>query len=442
MPFLHWQPTPRFGADTTPSYSMTLFGNSSANQASEVVSDSKKNFYVLYYDGTEYVVVRFLNDATVDRLIGLGSGSLGSSQSNNLWIDNADFLYAIIGNYVYKINPSGFLDWQYSIIGTTGTSFNSVVTDSSYNVYLVGRDRNTSNRDLLCVVKLNNSGTFQWSRTLQFSSYDGQYWGSCVDSADNIYAVGNVDSQYSIISKYNSSGTLQWQRYLGDSLTLFNDIISDSSDNVYVVGRCNTSTRGQDLLIVKYNSSGTLQWQKTFGYTGQTYQDVAYDISIDSSNNIYATAISRFGGTGGVPVQDTLFIIKLNDAGTVQWRRILNPPGDAVTNTPDDVGIEQGIWIDVGDDMLICLTITQPGNIGSNKDAFVARLPSNGDKTGTYTINGYNYSYSSTTAYTEETSTLTDSSSTGTDSTLTLTVSSSTNTISTKTITSYNVIIP
>ena len=60
--------------------------------------------------------------------------------------------------------------------------------------------------------------------------------------------------------KFNSSGAKQWTKQLGTfNSEMGNDITSDSSGNVYVIGGiggggldCNPRAGGQDIFLVKY----------------------------------------------------------------------------------------------------------------------------------------------------------------------------------------------
>ena len=63
-----------------------------------------------------------------------------------------------------------------------------------------------------------------------------------------------------------------WTKQLGSSSRDYaNDVVTDSSGNVYVTGTTyggldgNTSAGNADLFVVKYNSSGTKQWTNQLG---------------------------------------------------------------------------------------------------------------------------------------------------------------------------------
>jgi hypothetical protein len=181
-------------------------------------------------------------------------------------------------------------------------------------------------------VKYNSSGTKQWTKQLGSSGYDTGS-GVTVDSSDNIYVTGttsggldgntNSGDQDIFLVKYNSSGTKQWTKQLGTSATdIGNGVTVDSSDNIYVTGSTgggldgNTNSGWRDIFLVKYNSSGTKQWTKQLGTSGI---DWGYEVTVDSSNNIYVTG-STGGGLDGNTSSggNDLILVKYNSSGVKQ----------------------------------------------------------------------------------------------------------------------------
>ena len=66
-----------------------------------------------------------------------------------------------------------------------------------------------------------------------------------------------------MLAKYDSSGTREWKKPLGSTLTDFAwDVTVDSTDNIYVTGFSensfaqNTSWQDDDILLMKFNTDG------------------------------------------------------------------------------------------------------------------------------------------------------------------------------------------
>ena len=129
-----------------------------------------------------------------------------------------------------------------------------------------------------CAKKDGSSGTATsfWSEQIGTSSYD-YGTGVTLYSSDNINVSGqsnggldgNINSWSDdiFLVKYNSSGTKQWTKQLGSSSSDFAwDVTVDSSDNIYVTGFTNGSLEENfnqgsyyDIFLVKYNSDGVKQ---------------------------------------------------------------------------------------------------------------------------------------------------------------------------------------
>jgi uncharacterized delta-60 repeat protein len=368
--------------DTTSTDNTTWtkqLGTSSWDEGNGVTTDSSGNIYVTGYtngdlDGNissgddDIFLVKYDSSGTKQwtKQLGTSSGDRGNGvttdSSGNVYVTGQTY-GGLDGNtssgssdiFLVKYNSSGTKQWTKQL----GTSPNDlgydVTTDSSGNIYVTGTtwgglDGNTISgygSDMF-LVKYNSSGTKQWTKQLGTGTSDPNVGGNGVttDSSDNIYVTGatngdldgNISSGESdiFLVKYNSSGTKQWTKQLGTSEKDYgNGVTTDPSDNIYVTGWTlegldgNThSGYGYDIFLVKYNSSGTKQWTKQLGTSsgdlGTSSGDVGYDVTTDSSGNIYVTGSTRGGLDGNTSSGSIdIFLVKYNSSGTKQWTKQL-----------------------------------------------------------------------------------------------------------------------
>ena len=143
------------------------------------------------------------------------------------------------------------------------------------------------------------------------------------------------------------SQTFDWVKSFGNAQTdmSFSTAI-DASGNVYMGGffyqtvdfdpdpsvtENKTSFGAKDMFLSKFDASGSLLWVKQFG--GSKNEEIRA-LSVDANNNLIVTGY--FEGTcdfdpgtgidnhtaGGV---DNTFIMKLNSAGVIQWKKFFTP---------------------------------------------------------------------------------------------------------------------
>ena len=179
----------------------------------------------------------------------------------------------------------------------------------------------------------SDTSTSFWPKQIGTSSND-YGTGVTVEFSDNIHVSGqsnggldgNINSLNDgiFLVKYNSSGNKLWTKQLGNSDTdIGMGVIVDSSDNIYVTGIAsggldrNTSSGGEDIVLMKYNSSGIKQWRKQLGSSSS---DFAWDVTVDSSDNIYVTGFIN-GSLDGQFNQESnydIFLVKYNSDGVKQ----------------------------------------------------------------------------------------------------------------------------
>jgi hypothetical protein len=334
------------------------------------------------------------------------SSSNGAFDFQDLVGDSSNNIYAIggAGGYfvVVKYNTSGTVQWQNTMFNSSNAYAVGGCVDASNNPVAVGYYYDGGPNFAGVLVKYNSSGTVQWLEKSNSgsSTYKNLFYKVASDSSSNLYvagqsgASGNSTSPY--LLKFNSSGTLQWQLYVPNSsgnADSFNGVATDSS-YVYACGSINATTTTSKGFLVKYDTSGNVQWQRTLssGSVGIVYSQIV----LDSSSNIYVIGTSGSGATTLGQSQGSIVIVKYNSSGTLQWQRTL-VSGTSYFNTVGGVGKVGSPAISVnsaGTGLFIYGADLFDGQ------HFFSVLPTDGSKTGTYTVGSKSFVYASS-SYTD-----------------------------------------
>jgi hypothetical protein len=243
---------------------------------------------------------------------------------------------------------SGSITFKKIYRGGSGTRWGEAgAIDSNDNIYVASDNS---------INQINTSGTVLYTKSA--TNFYKTFAMTC-DSNDNLLVLNNFSGLD--VLKLNSSGTKQWYKsFISGSTSDDNarGIVTGPSDEVFAVGWNNDGAQ-----IVKLNSSGTLQWQRRYGGNQARF----YSVACDSQGNVYAS--------GYTPITGQLYaaqIVKWNSSGTLQWQRYLSGGSGTV-----DIGY--AMEIDANDDLVIA--------VDNGGDGIVARIPTDGTGTGTYSGN-------------------------------------------------------
>ncbi|MEE9378364.1 MAG: hypothetical protein V3V33_10050 [Candidatus Lokiarchaeia archaeon] len=140
-----------------------------------------------------------------------------------------------------------------------------------------------------------------------------------IDSSNNIYLVGRIDttgtSNYNIVLiKCDSQGVEQWVKiWDGGASDEGISILIDNTNEIYVVGMTTSyADPDGDMVIIKYDSDGNQQWNFTWG---GTELDMARVIVKDSLNNYYIAGETR----SFADVDGDAILVKFNRNWIEQW---------------------------------------------------------------------------------------------------------------------------
>ena len=214
--------------------------------------------------------------------------------------------------YLLKYDSTGEIIWERLWGGTGYDSFDALIINDT-EIYIAA-----TRSGIIHLVKYNTSGVLLWSSA---GGYGSAY---CIgmDSEGNIYVGGNRDvggsDEYQFyLVKFNNTGFVEWSKTWGTSrdYEACNGIAIDSSDNVYIVGNSRPWSNADTFIYsAKINSTGNIKWEH---FWGGIILDYGYGIGIDKFDNIFIV-----GGTGTYAVESrAIVLIKYNDNGDELWYR-------------------------------------------------------------------------------------------------------------------------
>ncbi len=290
-------------------------GGSGPDLVEEITVDEAGNVYIIGYF-----------EDSVDFDPGAGVESFVSNGGTDIFIE--------------KFDTDGNFEWVRRIGGTLADEGESVSLDEDGNVFICGGYEGTvdfnpgpgvveftaAGDEDIFITKLDNDGTFLWSRNIGGISTDRAkdihidssgsalitgIFADTVDfdnGLDEFELVSAGGSNDIFIMKLSNDGDFTWaNRSGGTSFDIPFSIVTDTSGNIYTTGSFQESADfdpdsvetfdlisagSTDIFIQKLDGDGDLLWASQFGGTGF---DQGLGITVDSAGNAYATG--RFSET-------------------------------------------------------------------------------------------------------------------------------------------------
>lgn len=336
------------------------------------------------------------------------------------------------GVFVVKLTSTGSFVWSRIVDGSSSAR---VKIDDGGNVVVTGSY--SSARDVLAgatvmytlpagvgssvyVIKLTNAGSFVWARTIDGSSTD-QARGIATDSEGSVLVTGQIQQSSTatvkdgttvlhtlptvltgaFVVKLTSAGSFAWARVVdGTGSDRGTDIATDTDGNVFATGSYATSANIKDgttvihtlptvddtgLYVVKLTSAGSFVWARVIDgiYHNSECITIDYQGNVVVSGEYYGAAEVKDGATvlhtlPTISSTTIAFVIKLTNAGSFTWARIIGGGGDKFGNsvTTDFQGnvILSGYYsstAEIRDGNTVLYTL--PASVG-NASAFVVAL--------------------------------------------------------------------
>ena len=296
------------------------------------------------------------------------------------WIDQSPLTL----NYSTSVKQ----EWAVRYNGTDSLNDGATALDLMGNIYITGATYSATTGYDMLTVKYDSSGAQKWAVTYRGNSggYNDIARAITVDSSGYVYITGqSFTSDYPQIStiSYTSNGILRWaQRYqpLNCDGGSGYCITHDHSGNIIVGGISLCSDGGEVFAILKYNINGNLLWSANYTGPASIPIDSLKSITIDDSNNVYASGYSK-----GVGTNFDMVTVKYNSSGTQQWV-------DRYNNA--DNGNDYAFSNSFNKDGNIIVTGYSHRNSGNDEMVTINYSPSGTRNwTSTYNMDAHDYAY-------------------------------------------------
>ncbi len=230
--------------------------------------------------------------------------------------------------YLVKLSSSGLIQWTKTIGGTEVDIARSIIQSTDGGYVIAGDSYNigTATADFQ-ILKTDAAGTIQWIRTINRAAYD--YATSIVQTSDGGYAIGGMSATGGVFSgdmfnvKLNSSGTHQWSKTYGGSHDEVTYCIIKTTDGGLAFAGYSNSFGPYNLFnFIKTDSLGNIQWNRLIGETGTGSH--IYSIMQTSDGGYVLAGEITLTGSGNYE----MYVVKLNNTGTIQWTRYIGGSGN------------------------------------------------------------------------------------------------------------------
>lgn len=146
-----------------------------------------------------------------------------------------------------------------------------------------------------------------------------------VDTPNSNLSIGGVITETATITDSITGALNYWITSIVDTTTSTApirtyDITLDSSGNVYITGLGDTSSIANAVLLVKYNNFGVLQWQRMLEIPSIT--EIGRGVTVDASGNIYIAATYDDSSTTSSRVG---VLVKYDSSGNLLFQSTYQP---------------------------------------------------------------------------------------------------------------------
>ena len=311
----------------------------------------------------------------------------GNHGAEDLWVVKLSPLGTIIWQHTYG---GSYGEYGAQIQQTADGGFVLYCNTNSSDGDVVGFHPGTTEEDCW-VIKIDAAGLLVWSRAVGGSGHDNA--GRLIQTADGGFLVslsytesndgdvtnyhGNADCW---LVKLNASGSIEWSRTVGGSqgegglsvLELSNGELMLLAYTASSDGDIALNHGGYDVLLAKISSNGQLLWERTYG---GTLDDGCYSFlpTADGGFLLAGYSNSSDGDVSNNAGEQDAWVLKVDAGGTLVWQRSF---GGSMTDWAFLFELNNGGYLLTGH------TYSNDGDIQGNhgdRDLWFAKLDDNGD---------------------------------------------------------------
>ncbi|MEO8514687.1 MAG: hypothetical protein ABI543_14100 [Ignavibacteria bacterium] len=232
--------------------------------------------------------------------------------------------------FITKTDGRGNIVWSNLYGGVGNDQANSIEKTADGSFIICGTTSSFSGTFDPFAMKINQSGTIEWSKYYRWWNED--YGNSIIQTPDAGYIITGYSNSFSIgmydvySLKIDQSGGLMWARAYGGLQNDYGNSITTTPDGGYMIGGYTFSYGANgDAYIVRMYGDGALKWSKTYGGLGF---DNIKDIRNVSNGFIACGSTSSFA-----LAFESAYVFNIdNQDGFVYWSRTFGGNGQGVSN--------------------------------------------------------------------------------------------------------------
>ena len=204
------------------------------------------------------------------------------------------------------------------------------LADSTFLV--AGHYRNFSGGFSGWAMKVDGKGTVIWNKNFNLTNWREQIEKALPTADGGAILVGYLHDGVNFreegwIIRLNSDGSIAWQkRYSYGSWTAFRSATQADNGDIVVAGSTILVNNNKEVLVMRLTSSGDVVWRYTYGWEEVSESALAVAQTNDGGLIVVGDKPNWFPG------DHDIWVLQLNDDGSVVWQKTYDSGGDEFAN--------------------------------------------------------------------------------------------------------------